>query len=76
MQYGIKIFEANWHLKSDINESKNTKHEHTINKKLYLFDDEVNTIKGFPILADADASFILENNKKYTRKPDSWNILK
>ena len=33
------------------------------NKKLYLFDDEVNTIKGFPILADADASFILENNK-------------
>ena len=33
------------------------------NKKLYLFDDEVNTINGFPILADADASFILENNK-------------
>jgi len=33
------------------------------NKKLYLFDDEVNIIKGFPILADADASFILENNK-------------
>ena len=33
------------------------------NNKLYLFDDEINTIKGFPILADANASFILENNK-------------
>ena len=33
------------------------------NKKLYLFDDEVNIIKGFPILADAEAGFILENNK-------------
>ena len=33
------------------------------NNKLYLFDNEVNTVKGFPILADANASFILENNK-------------
>ena len=33
------------------------------NNKLYLFDDEINTVKGFPILADANASFILENNK-------------
>ena len=33
------------------------------NKKLYLFDDEINIIKGFPILFDANASFILENNK-------------
>ena len=33
------------------------------NKKLYLFDDEVNIIKGFPILADTNANFILENNK-------------
>ena len=33
------------------------------NNKLYLFDDEINIVKGFPILADANASFILENNK-------------
>ena len=33
------------------------------NNKLYLFDDEINTVKGFPILADTNASFILENNK-------------
>ena len=33
------------------------------NNKLYLFDDEINTLKGFPILVDANASFILENNK-------------
>ena len=33
------------------------------NNKLYLFDNEINTVKGFPILADANASFILENNK-------------
>ncbi len=33
------------------------------NYKLYLFDDEINIVKGFPILADANASFILENNK-------------
>ena len=33
------------------------------NNKLYLFDDEINTVKGFPILSDANASFILENNK-------------
>ena len=33
------------------------------NNKLYLFDDEINTVKGFPILADANASFIFENNK-------------
>ena len=33
------------------------------NKKLYLFDDEINIIKGFPILADTNANFILENNK-------------
>ena len=33
------------------------------NNKLYLFDDEINTVKGFPILTDANASFILENNK-------------
>ena len=33
------------------------------NNKLYLFDNEVNTVKGFPILADANANFILENNK-------------
>mgnify|MGYP005727678417 FL=1 len=33
------------------------------NNKLYLFDDEINTVKGFPISADANASFILENNK-------------
>ena len=33
------------------------------NYKLYLFDDEINTVKGFPILTDANASFIFENNK-------------
>ena len=33
------------------------------NNKLYLFDDEINTVKGFPILADANASFILDNDK-------------
>ncbi len=33
------------------------------NNKLYLFDEEINTVKGFPILADANAGFILENNK-------------
>ena len=33
------------------------------NNKLYLFDNEIKTVKGFPILADANASFILENNK-------------
>ena len=33
------------------------------NNKLYLFDDEINIVKGFPILVDANASFILENNK-------------
>ena len=33
------------------------------NYKLYLFDDGINTVKGFPILTDANASFILENNK-------------
>ena len=33
------------------------------NNKLYLFDDEINSVKGFPILTDANASFILENNK-------------
>ena len=31
--------------------------------KLILFDDEINTVKGFPILTDANASFIFENNK-------------
>lgn len=33
------------------------------NNKLYLFDDEINSVKGFPILTDTNASFILENNK-------------
>ena len=33
------------------------------NNKLYLFDDEINIVKGFPVLADANASFILDNNK-------------
>ena len=33
------------------------------NNKLYLFDDEINIVKGFPVLADANANFILENNK-------------
>ena len=33
------------------------------NNKLYLFDDEINSVKGFPILTDANANFILENNK-------------
>mgnify|MGYP003335603938 FL=1 len=33
------------------------------NNKLYLFDDEINSVKGFPILTDANASFIFENNK-------------
>ena len=33
------------------------------NNKLYLFDDEINIVKGFPVLADANASFILDNDK-------------
>ena len=33
------------------------------NNKLYLFDDEINIVKGFPVLADANANFILENSK-------------
>ena len=33
------------------------------NNKLYLFDDEINIVKGFPVLADANANFILDNNK-------------
>ncbi len=33
------------------------------NNKLYLFDDKINIVKGFPVLADANANFILENSK-------------
>tara|TARA_B100001175_G_C19511718_1_gene644346 strand:+ start:2958 stop:4826 length:1869 start_codon:yes stop_codon:yes gene_type:complete len=33
------------------------------NNKLYLFDNEINIIRGFPVLADSNASFILDNNK-------------
>ncbi len=33
------------------------------NNKLYLFDNEINIVRGFPVLADSNASFIIDNDK-------------